>query len=96
MPIKSYLAYPVRGRSDELAAALRRLGGCEVFPAINRDVLVLVTDTPHEAADEALQGALADIPTLDALALVAGVGDAVIDSGAALASPHEKGPHDPA
>jgi hypothetical protein len=82
MPIKSYLAYPARGRRDELAAALRRLGGCQVFPAINRDVLVLVTDTPHESADESLQSALAAIPTLDALALVAGVGDAAIDGGA--------------
>jgi hypothetical protein len=97
MPIKSYLAYPVRGRIDELAAALRRLGGwCHVFPAMNRDVLVLVTDTPDEAADEALQSALADIPTLDALALVAGVGDAIIDSDAAPAGAHEEGLHDPA
>ena len=96
MPIKSYLAYPVRGRFDELAAALRRFGGCQVFPAINRDVLVLVTDTPDEAADEALQSVLADIPTLDALALVAGVGDAVIDSDAAPTDAHEEGLHDPA
>ena len=96
MPIKSYLAYPVRGRSDELAAALRRLSGCQVFAAVNRDVLVLVTDTPHEAADEALQGALADIPTLEALALVAGVGDAAIDSGAPGPGAREEGRHDPA
>ena len=91
MPIKSYLAYPVRGRSDELAAALRRLGGCQVVPAVNRDLLVLVTDTPHEAADEALQSALAEIPTLGALALVAGVGDAVLDCDAAPTGAHEEG-----
>jgi hypothetical protein len=96
MPIKSYLAYPVRGRGDELAEALRRLVGCQVFPALNRDVLVLVTDTPHEAADEALQSALAAILTLDALALVAGVGDAAIDSGAPELGAHEERLHDPA
>lgn len=96
MPIKSYLAYPVRGQIDELAAALRRFGGCQVFPAINRNVLVLVTDTPHEAADEALQSALGDIPTLDALALVAGVGDATIDSHAAPTGAPEEGLRDPA
>src|SRR4026207_2519475 len=118
MPIKSYLAYPVRGRSDELAAALRRLSGCQVFAAGNRDVLVLVTDTPHEAGDEALQGAptalgrgaappragaeealqaaLADIPTMDALALVAGIGDAIIDSEATPAGAHQGGAGDPA
>jgi len=91
MPIKSYLAYPVRGRSDELAAVLRRLAGCQVFPAVNRDVLVLVTDTPDEASDEALQSALADVPTLEGLALVAGVGDAAIDSGAPEAGAREEG-----
>jgi hypothetical protein len=96
MPIKSYLAYPVRGRRDELAATLRRLGGCQVFPAENRDLLVLVTDTPHEAADDSLQRELAEIPTLDALALVAGVGDAAIDGGDSGPGAEEEGPHDPA
>ncbi|HEX7785956.1 MAG TPA: hypothetical protein VF653_07020 [Methylomirabilota bacterium] len=80
MPIKSYLAYPVRGRREELTRALGRLRGCQVFPAVDRDLLVVVTDTPDEAADEALQRALADVPALDALALVAGVGEAAIES----------------
>ena len=96
MPIKSYLAYPVKGRSDELTAALRRLGGCQVFPAVNRELLVLVTDTPHEAADEALQDALSGMPALGGLALVAGVGEAAIDSDAAPAGAPEEGLHDPA
>ena len=96
MPIKSYLAYPVRGRRDELAAALRRLGGCRAFPAVNRDVVVLVTDTPNETADESLQSTLAAIPTLDALALVAGVGDAIVDDDAAPPGVPEDRLHDPA
>ena len=50
MPIKSYLAYSVTGRRDALARALAALGGCEVIPASNRDVLVLVTDTPDDDA----------------------------------------------
>jgi hypothetical protein len=73
MPIKSYLAYPERGRRDELAAALGRLGGCEVLPALNRDVLILVTDTPDEAAEAALEAALAEVPALQGLGLVAGL-----------------------
>ena len=78
MPIKSYLAYPARGHRDALAVALRGLGGCEIIPAVNEEVLVLVTDTPDESAEEALQEALARLPALEGLALVAGVGEGAI------------------
>jgi hypothetical protein len=78
MPIKSYLAYPVRGRRDELARALRALRGCQVIPAVNRDLLIVVTDTPDETAEETLQGALARVEFLQGLALVAGLGDAPV------------------
>jgi hypothetical protein len=76
MPIKSYLAYPARGRRDALAGALRALPGCQVIPAVNEDLLVVVTDTPDEAAEEALQVSLARMDLLEGLALVAGLGDA--------------------
>ncbi len=75
MPIKSYLAYPVKGQRDALAAALRGLAGCEIIPAVNEELLVVVTDTPDEAAEDALQEALARLPALEGLALVAGVGE---------------------
>jgi hypothetical protein len=75
MPIKSYLAYPVKGQRDALAAALRGLAGCEIIPAVNEELLVVVTDTPDEAAEERLQEALAHLPALEGLALVAGVGE---------------------
>ena len=75
MPIKSYLAYPEHGRRDELAAALGRLHGCQVVRAINRDLLVLVTDTPDAAAEEALETALTSLQSLQGLALVAGLAD---------------------
>jgi hypothetical protein len=81
MPINSYLAYPVKGRRDALAETLRALAetlraleGCQVIPAVNRDLLVVVTDTPDEVAEEALQGALARLEFLEGLALVAGFG----------------------
>jgi hypothetical protein len=86
MPIKSYLAYPVSGRLDELTAALRRLPGCDVVPAVNRDLLVLVTDSPDEAADEALGVALAGVPALQGLALVAGLGDEAINGAPPVAA----------
>jgi len=75
MPIKSYLAYPVRGQREALVAALRGLGGCEVVVAANRDLLVVVTDTPDEATEDALQEALARLPAIESLALVAGISE---------------------
>jgi hypothetical protein len=75
MPINSYLAYPVKGRRDELAAVLGALRGCQVIPSVNRDLLVVVTDTPDEVTEEALQGALARMELLEGLALVAGLGE---------------------
>jgi hypothetical protein len=80
VPIHSYLAYPVKGRRDALARALGALAGCEVTPATNYEVLVLVTDTPHEAAERALQAALDDLPDLQSLTLVAGVDDLDADA----------------
>ena len=79
MPIRSYLAYAVPGRRDALAGALATLDGCEVTPAENYDVLLLVTDTPHEHAEQALQAALGGLPDLQSLTLVAGVDDADAD-----------------
>jgi hypothetical protein len=101
MPIKSYLAYPQRGRRDELAAALRGLGGCEasceVLPAENRDLLVVVTDTPDEPTEEALQAAFARLSALEGLALVAGVGESEVEAvGRALGACGEEAPHEPA
>ena len=81
MPIKSYLAYPVRGQRDALARALRDLDGCEIVPALNEELMVVVTDTPDETAEGALQEALARLPALEGLALVAGVGEGDIASG---------------
>ena len=75
MPVKSFLAYPVRGRYDELAGALRALRGCEVIPAVNRDLLVVITDTPNEGSDEALREELARVDSLEGLVLVAGLRD---------------------
>jgi hypothetical protein len=78
VPIHSYLAHPARGRKDALALALGALPGCEVMPAVNHEVLVLVTDTPHEDAERALQSALDGLPDLRSLTLVAGID---LDSG---------------
>jgi nitrate reductase NapAB chaperone NapD len=75
MPIKSYLAYPIAGQRDQLAEALANIDGCEVLPAENHDIVVLVTDTPDEPSEQRLAEALKAIPSLQFLALVAGLPD---------------------
>ena len=90
MPIKSYLAYPAKDRRDELAEVIRALPGCHVIPAVNRDLLVVVTDTPDEAADQVLQDALSRVESLQGLALVAGVGDGAVPADAPEEATHDQ------
>jgi hypothetical protein len=75
MPIKSYLAHAAQRQRDELTRTLRALEGCAIVPALNRDVVVLVTDTADEMAEQALQDVLARVPGLQCLTLVAGFAD---------------------
>ncbi len=72
MPIKSYLAHPIKGRKEELMTALRSLDQCEVVPAENQDVLALVTDTPDEKEEENLKEKIEAISSLKFLSLVSG------------------------
>lgn len=75
MPLKSYLAYPSTGRRDELAAALAEIPACEVLPAANLNLFVLVTDTPDSTTEKSLEAKLEKLDSLDCLALVAGAPD---------------------
>ena len=73
MPIKSYLAYPAPGRAEAVAQSLSALDGCEVFPALNQELLILITDTPDEPAEAWLEEQLNLVPDLSCLALVSGL-----------------------
>lgn len=75
MPIMSYLAYPRQGRKRELLLALESIAGCEVFPADEHDLLIVVTDTHGKEQEDRLQNRLHGIPSLDFLALVSGFSD---------------------
>ena len=72
MPIKSYLAYPMTGQREALHSALADLDGCTVMPSTNTELMILVTDTPDDAAEELLGATLRDITALQSLAMVAG------------------------
>jgi nitrate reductase NapAB chaperone NapD len=72
MPIFSYLAYPVQGAKQQLLNDLAALDFCEVTPAENEEVLVLVTDTPDEETEKKLQEKLKDLKSLESLGMTFG------------------------
>jgi nitrate reductase NapAB chaperone NapD len=72
MPIFSYLAIPDNGAKETLCTELAALQYCQVIPADNHDVVVLVTETPDESTEEALQESLKKIQSLQSLSLAFG------------------------
>ncbi|MDN5210595.1 chaperone NapD [Fulvivirgaceae bacterium BMA12] len=72
MPIKSYLVFPHEGQQKALEAALELLPSCEVIPAQNKDIFVLVTDTSDQKEEEDILNQIHSIESLDHLTLVSG------------------------
>lgn len=72
MPIKSYLAHPLEGKKEALQEAISLLNGCEIIPAENKDVLVVITETKDDAEDIKLKETIETIKSLKLLALVSG------------------------
>ncbi len=75
MPIFSYLALPREGARETLRAELSSLEYCQIIPADNKDLFVLVTDTPDEDIERALQKKLKNIDSLQSLSLTFGCDD---------------------
>ena len=75
MPVFSYLAYPEKGQKAALEKALLALPHCEVMPADNADLLLLVTDTPDEETEKMLQKKIKEIKSLESLGMTFGHGD---------------------
>jgi hypothetical protein len=75
MPIFGYLAIPRKGALLQLRADLDALSYCDVIPAQNREVVVLVTDTPNDAEEKALQKHLLGLESLQSLSMTFGHGD---------------------
>jgi nitrate reductase NapAB chaperone NapD len=72
MPVFSYLAYPVQGAKEELFNDLATLDHCEVMPAENEEILILVTDTPDEEREKELQKKLKELKSLQSLGMTFG------------------------
>jgi len=72
MSIKSYLAHPHQGQKQKLMNELLQLPNCDVIPATNQDVLILVTDTSSKLQEDEIKQKLETISSLKLLAMVSG------------------------
>ena len=72
MPVFCYLASPVSGAKDELLADLAALEYCDVTPADNQEILILVTDAPDEDREKELQIKLKKLKSLESLGMTFG------------------------
>jgi nitrate reductase NapAB chaperone NapD len=72
MPVFSYLAYPKQGAKQDLLNDLTALEHCEVTPADNQNILILITDTPNEETEKALQKKLKQLKSLESLGMTFG------------------------
>jgi nitrate reductase NapAB chaperone NapD len=75
MPIKSYLVFPHEGKQKALKEALIKLSWCEVIPAENRNLLVLVTDTKDKEDEENCLLTINGLNSLEHMTLVSGFSD---------------------
>ncbi len=75
MPIKSYIAHPIEGKRNELIMKLKDFHSCEIMPATNQEIVIVVTDTLSNQEDQQLYDTLINIPELKHLTLVSGFSD---------------------
>lgn len=86
MPICSYLVIAETGAIDDLARRLEAVPGCDVARAENRDLLLLVTDTPGPDEDATLRGRLERMDGIHALVLAFGEIDPATPQGDPVAT----------
>lgn len=72
MAVCSYLVFPAPGSADALWAELKNIPGCDVYPAVNNEVAVLVTDAATRDEDDALRRQVEALPDVACLALAYG------------------------
>lgn len=72
MPVCSYMVLPEPGEARSLSRRLATLPGCDVTPSRNRNLLLLVTDTPSPEQDRELRSTLEKMEGIHALILTFG------------------------
>ena len=72
MPVCGYVVVPEPGESAPLARRLRAEDGCEVVPARNDDMLLLVTMADSLDEDAALRRRIEALPGIQALLMTFG------------------------
>ncbi len=72
MPIFSFLAYPETNMKDELIKTLSQMQYCEIKASENKDVLILLTDTPDEETNKDLIDTIKDLKSLQSLSMTFG------------------------
>jgi nitrate reductase NapAB chaperone NapD len=93
--ICSYLVIPEDGALARVAERLGALPGCDVVSAENRDVLILVTDTPGLEEEGVLRRKVEALDGIQALLLTFGEidPDAPIGDPVAIGDPMAVGEH---
>ena len=72
MPIFSFIAYTENNMKDQLIKDLSLMQYCEVKPSDNKDVLILLTDTPDEEANKDLINQIKELSSLQSLSMTFG------------------------
>ncbi len=75
MPIFSYLVIPTTGAIDRLYDELTAIPWCEVMVAENKEIIILVTDTPDAATEKELQQQLKELRSLQSMSMTFGHND---------------------
>ncbi len=72
MPICSYLVIPEAGAADRVRDRLAEMPGCEPVRAENRELVILVTDTPGLEEERELRSRIEAVGGVQALLMTFG------------------------
>tara|TARA_B100000614_G_C14408325_1_gene436685 strand:- start:76 stop:309 length:234 start_codon:yes stop_codon:yes gene_type:complete len=77
MPIFSFLAYPNKNNKEQLIKELSGMPYCEVTPSENKDVLILLLDTPDEQINKELINTIKGLESVQSLNMTFGHADTI-------------------